>query len=336
MSDSASNGTGTPPPPPSSSSAPSSTLSIKTVKTGKIYKPKFHTALHNNETETSSLSSNSSSSSCSSSHLTVTPNSVKPNAEQLQEHIDKIISDNQVIVDAVDPRLHKLMQRQQSLVETKQTEQPLNLSSGDESSIRKRCYSDSFAQEGKDGPSNSDGSIIKDLLLKTVRSSNHEESLEAENFVCSFCKISYTSADNLEAHKKFYCNGVMSPRRADFQLDLDKRDSEYDPKVDYYTLQPLQSPGPLLGNTRLVDAYAPPAKKSRTEPMPGTLRSLEELSKFPRPNSLQMFGGEVRILDNTGETKTMRIEPRQTSSPTSEHIVSNKCATSETSSIVVR
>ncbi|XP_051161143.1 uncharacterized protein LOC127281465 isoform X2 [Leptopilina boulardi] len=347
LSDSASNGTGTPPPPPASSS---STSSIKTVKTGKIYKPKFHTALHNASNETETSSNSSSSSSCSSTNMTPNHNNnnnnnnVKPNAERLQEHIDKIISDNQVIVESVDPRLHKLMQRQQSLVEIKQTEQPLNLSSGDESTIRKRCYSDSFAQEGnKDVSPNADSSIIKDLLLKTAAirsSSNHEENnTEADNnFVCQFCKISYTSADNLEAHKKFYCKGVMSPRRADFQLDLDKRDTtaEYDSKVDYYNLQPLQSPGPLLGNTRLVDAYTPPAKKSRNEPMPGTLRSLEELSKFPRPNSLQMFGGEVRILDNTGETKTMRIEPRKTSSPTSEHIVTNKCATSETSSIVVR
>ncbi|XP_043476664.1 uncharacterized protein LOC122507810 isoform X2 [Leptopilina heterotoma] len=344
LSDSASNGTGTPPPPPTL--APSSSSStIKTVKTGKIYKPKFHTALHNasNETETSSNSS-SSSSSCSSTNMT--PNNVKPNAERLQEHIDKIISDNQVIVESVDPRLHKLMQRQQSLVEIKHhTEQPLNLSSGDESTIRKRCYSDSFAQDGGGGCGkdsqqlNNDTSIIKDLLLKAGdRQSNHDDSNDSnDNFVCQFCKISYMSADNLEAHKKFYCKGVMSPRRGDFQLDLDKRDNnEYDPKVDYYSLQPLQSPGPLLGNTRLVDAYTPPAKKSRNEPMPGTLRSLEELSKFPRPNSLQMFGGEVRILDNSGETKTMRIEPRKTSSPTSEHIPSNKCATSETSSIVVR
>ncbi|KYN04257.1 Zinc finger protein 40 [Cyphomyrmex costatus] len=50
-----------------------------------------------------------------------------------------------------------------------------------------------------------------------------------------------------------------------------------------------------------------------------------------------MFGGEVRILDNTGEvTKTMRIEPRQTNSPTNEHVVNNKCMNSETASIVVK
>ncbi|KZC05416.1 Zinc finger protein 40 [Dufourea novaeangliae] len=119
---------------------------------------------------------------------------------------------------------------------------------------------------------------------------------------------------------------------------MEKRESDFESKSsDYYnTLQPLPSPGPLLGNTRLVDAYAPPAKKQRSESVPTGLRSLEEINKYPRPNSLQMFGGEVRILDNTGETKTMRIEPRQTNSPTSEHIVNSKCVTSETASIVVR
>lgn len=355
LSDSASNGTGTPPPPPASTPTATtttmSTVAPKTVKTGKIYKPKFQarTALQcvNSDTETSSLSPSSSNSSSSSSSTTPAANSAKPNAEQLQEHIDKIITDNQAIVDAVDPRLHKLMQRQQSLVETKQPfeQQPLNLSSAEESSSnsRKRCYSDSCAQETKEGAPSSEGapSIIKDLLLKTRGSTANGSLSDAavENFVCPTCNISYTSIDNLEAHRRYYCKGVDGPRRgSDYQIELEKRDTEYDSKAaDYYgTLQPLTSPGPLLGNTRLVDAYAPPAKKPRTDSVPTNLRSLEELSKYPRPNSLQMFGGEVRILDNTGETKTMRIEPRQTNSPTNENIVSSKCVTSETASIVVR
>ncbi|XP_012278813.1 transcription factor HIVEP3 isoform X2 [Orussus abietinus] len=325
LSDSASNGTGTPPPPPAST--PTSTAVTKTVKTGKIYKPKFHTALQcvNNEAESSSLSSSSSTSSTSN----------KPNAEQLQEHIDKIITDNQAIVDAVDPRLHKLMQRQQSLVEPKPCDQPLNLSSADEPLTRKRCYSESFTLE-KDQPPTAQSSIIKDLLLKTRSQNSSESSVDADNFVCPSCKIPYSSADNLDAHRRYYCKGAPSPRRPDFQLDLEKKESDFDLKSDYYgSLQPLPSPGPLLGNTRLVDAYAPPTKKQKCESVPTTLRSLEELSKYPRPNSLQMFGGEVRILDNTGETKTMRIEPRQTTSP-SEHIVGSKCVTSETASIVVR
>lgn len=286
----------------------------------------------NNDTEACYLSSTSSTNSSSSTNTSGTP---KPNPEQVQEHIDKIITDNQAIVDAVDPRLHKLIQRQQSLVETKQSDQPLNLSSAEESS-RKRCYSESFVQESKDCTNGSEGSIIKDLLLKT-QCSGQDRTTENEGYLCPCCNIPYSSIDNLEVHRRYYCKGGVSPRR-EYQLEMEKRECEFDSKSsDYYnTLQPLPSPGPLLGNTRLVDAYAPPMKKQRSESVPTTLRSLEELSKYPRPNSLQMFGGEVRILDNTGETKTMRIEPRQTNSPTSEHMVSSKCVTSETASIVVR
>ncbi|XP_069704181.1 zinc finger protein 40 isoform X2 [Periplaneta americana] len=136
-------------------------------------------------------------------------------------------------------------------------------------------------------------------------------------------------------------------------------------KTPTLVVPPFPSPGPLLGNTPLVDSYhqlslqqqkkredtdneeileevhrrGPVLKKRRldselsrdtssttsspdirplsTTPLSGimspsttTLRSLEELSKCPmRPNSLQMFGGEVQILDGAGETKTMRIEP---------------------------
>lgn len=319
LSDSASNGTGTPPPPASSSLV--SISGGKTVKTGKIYKPKFHTALNNvvNDAEVSSVCSSNSS----------TTSSSKPNSEQVQEHIDKLINANQAIVEAVDPRLHKLMLRQQSLVEPPKymVEQPLNLSSAEESSHRKRCYSESFALEREPREPQNDGLIIKDLLMK----SKGELGINGDNFSCPACKISFTSIDNLETHRRYYCSGAPSPRRHEFQLDLEKRDTEFDLKPDYYTLQPLPSPGPLLGNTRLVD-YVPPSKQ-RSESAPTTLRSLEELSKYPRPNSLQMFGGEVRILDNTGETKTMRIEPRQTNSP--DHQV-NKGSASETSSIVVR
>ncbi|XP_053594902.1 uncharacterized protein LOC106693062 [Microplitis demolitor] len=373
LSDSASNGTGTPPPLPSSVVSSSNQLepNTKTVKTGKIYKPKFHTALESVNNETGSLSVSSvpaTATSTSSSSLLpngttpspVTTSIIKPNPEQLQEHIDKIITDNQAIVEAVDPRLHKLMQRQQP--QAKSAEQPLNLSSSTEETLslsRKRCYSESFVQDKGVKPGNqpiNQGSIIKDLLLKNRASAN-------DDFVCTTCKISYTSADNLEAHRRYYCKGSSSssslsssssaspspsPKR-EFQLDLEKRD-ELDSgskSAEYYnSVKPLPSPGPLLGNTRLVDAYAPAIKKHRLTDLsvpPTSLRSLEELSKYPRPNSLQMFGGQVRILDNTGETKTMRIEPRQTNSPTTDDSMSNhngsnstSGSSSETSSIVVR
>lgn len=154
LSDSASNGTGTPPPP---QSLP---CQAKTVKTGKIYKPKFHTALHcatNDADTSSSLSANGLA--------------AKPNAEQLQEHIDRIITDNQAIVEAVDPRLYKLMQQRQASV-TETRDQPLNLSSVDEPSPEKR------------------------------RKCDDETVDESKDVACGTCKITFASNDNLETHRR--------------------------------------------------------------------------------------------------------------------------------------
>lgn len=174
MSDSASNGTGTPPPglnaivnSHSTPIATSTTPLAKTVKTGKIYKPKFHTALQNVANHEESVNSGSFS--------------AKPNPEQVQEHIDRIITDNQAIVEAVDPRLHKLMLRQ---AESK-GDQPLNLST-EETPTRKRCHTDSSGQNGKDSD--------------VPNSSDHES--ETDNFVCPSCSIAFSSADNLGAHQR--------------------------------------------------------------------------------------------------------------------------------------
>ncbi|PSN44286.1 hypothetical protein C0J52_12964, partial [Blattella germanica] len=91
-------------------------------------------------------------------------------------------------------------------------------------------------------------------------------------------------------------------------------------------LEDIHRRGPVLKKRRLDSEVSrdtssttssPDIRPLSTTPLSGimspsttTLRSLEELSKCPmRPNSLQMFGGEVQILDGAGETKTMRIEP---------------------------
>lgn len=314
-------------------------------------------------------------------------------------------------------------------------------------------------------PQNPEGSIIKGLLLKrraaaaaasaaavtsTQSISYMSEMLAAEpsnlvnllpsedlsyhgsqqagyQFVCSLCKISYHSADNLNIHQLYYCKGEnvnkvqmnsvpssdLSPKINNYIPSEDtsmgsKRHSQlYDnsrfvknclkidikssamssPNKDHGTktsnivVPPFPSPGPLLGSTPLVDSYhqsyqihkeemesdeqaeqlcrGPIPKKRRLDcdvsprdassnasspdirslaPTPGsvtglpsvtTLRSLEELSKCPmRANSLQMFGGEVQIIDAAGEMKTMRIEPssRGDKSP---------CLTGPTSDIIL-
>ena len=300
----------------SSTSSPlSSTMAnLKTIKVEKIYKPKFQTALQyaNNNIETSFLSFTSANSSSSMTVIVVPKLNPK---YQIQKHIDKIITDNHIIIDTMDPRLHKLIQRQQSLVKTKQfIDQPLNLSSA-KGSLRKRCYNESFVQQCKVCPNESKhGSIIKNLLLKNQNSCQKSKA-ENENYYCS----SFDVPDILDIHRKY-------------QLEIKKGESNLNSKSsDYYSnLQSLSSSDSLLCNTRLIDTYISPVKKHKSEFVPTTLQSLEELYI----NSLQMFGEEVRILNNTGESKTMRIESQSINSQTDKEIVSNKCITSEIASVV--
>lgn len=303
---------------------------LRTIKTGKIYKPKFHTVLQcaNNKIEKSFLSFTSTNSS-SSMTVIVVP---KPNLEyQVEEHIDKIITNNHVLIDTMDPRLYKLIQRQQSLVETKQfIDQPLNLSFAKEF-LRKGCYSESFVQQCKVCLNKSKrGSIIKNLLLKNQNSCRKSKTKNGNYYF-----VPHSNTNILNIHRRYYWNG--SSRRK-YQLEIEKRESNLNSKSsDYYSnLMSFPSCDSLLGNTRLIDTYISPMKKHRLEFVQTALQSLEELDKCPRINSLQMFGGENRILNNTGESKMITFESQSINSRKNEEIVSNKCITSETSSVVIR
>lgn len=324
-----SNGTSTPPSPLSSTMT-----NLRIIKTGKIYKPKFHTALQyaNNNIEKSFLSFTSTNSS-SSITVIVVP---KPNPKyQVEEHIDKIITNNHVLIDTMDPRLYKLIQRQQSLVETKQfIDQPLKYLSFAKEFLRKRCYSESFVQQCKVCLNKlKRGSIIKNLLLKNQNSCRKSKAKNGNYYCSSF--VPHSNSNILNIHRRYYWNG--SSRRK-YQLEIEKKESNLNSKSsNYYSnLMSFPSCDSLLGNTRLIDTYISPVKKHRLEFVQTTLQSLEKLGKCPRINSLQMFGGEIRILNNTGESKTIKIESQSLNSRKSEEIVSNKCITSETSSIVVR
>lgn len=185
----------------------------------------------------------------------------------------------------------------------------------------------------------------------------------SNQFMCHLCKVPYRSAENLEIHQLYYCKGsevitrspLHSPSPQTAEVLQIQVPAEYSSKTnpgssrkEYSSVRrgeaPMliapshPSPGPLLGNTPLVESYhtkirndhdMPPIKKQKFEEITHsaspelrtasatTLRSLEELSKCPmRTNTLQMFGGEVKILDNPGgETKTMRIEPLNRATP---------------------
>ncbi|XP_014367008.2 uncharacterized protein LOC106717634 [Papilio machaon] len=401
-------------------------------KSKAIYKPKFRAAFYQGIDERDKIKK-----------------TISTNADFLTEHISKIISDNEAIVDVIETPLQKKYGKIKQIAESKQflneselkqDASPLNLTKNNfisDSSFRKRSHSESFSQvDDHKHPLNPEGSIIKDLLLK---SKNNTVMISGELidglgvlYVCPLCQIIFRSVDNLETHRLYYCKGNIgtnSPsmnapqkevkvgrpenvytRSNSINVRLPETQS-HSPKLSLSTkspiskskpdnlvilkqesneiIAPLPSPGPLLGNTRLVDARTPTEFHRKTENIKikskeaspkrriesrsdtfsprilenisprsadlypqskircvdinaGNLRSIEELSSHIRHNStsLQMFGGEVKIVDHSGSTTTLRIEPSKNQlSPIliQQNLSPSKFATeSEASSVVVR
>ncbi|CAB3240855.1 unnamed protein product [Arctia plantaginis] len=370
-------------------------LNDNILKSKSIYKPKFRAALYQE---------------CEEKDKAKKP--ISPNADFLTEHISKIISENEAIVDVIDTPLQKkygkIKQRAENKqlidlnVEIKSEPSPLNLTKSNyenENSFRKRSHSESFTQnDHHKHPLNPEGSIIKDLLLKTKMNvlGSVAELVDGPLFVCPLCQIIYRSADNLETHRMYYCKGSVSNNTAhkdikalrpenvflrsnSINVRLPETTSNSFSRCNNTTkmspsrikpenllimkpepndvVAPLPSPGPLLGNTRLVDTRVPSDFTRKTENLKvrpvaspkrridnrsdsysprlienisprapdlysqpkircidansAALRSLDEISQHMKHNStsLQMFGGEVKILDQSGSTTTLRIEP---------------------------
>ncbi|CAK1602177.1 unnamed protein product [Parnassius mnemosyne] len=371
-------------------------------KSKTIYKPKFRAAFYQGIDENDKIKK-----------------TISTNADFLTEHISKIISDNEAIVDVIETPLQKKYGKIKQIAESKQfiieseikrESSPLNLtknSSNADNIFRKRSHSESFSQiEDQKHPLNPEGSIIKDLLLKskanglTTISGDLIDGL-GSLYICPLCQIIFRSVDNLETHRLYYCKGNMSANSVaannlQKEIKIGRPENIYvrsnsinvrlpetqlhSPKISISAkspaskskpdnlvilkqesndvIAPLPSPGPLLGNTRLVDARTPTEFNRKTEnikikpkeqspkrrmdsrsdtysprllenisprsadlyPQPkirctetnaGNLRTIEELSPHIRHNStsLQMFGGEVKIVDHLGSTTTLRIEP---------------------------
>ncbi|XP_045778055.1 uncharacterized protein LOC123875952 isoform X3 [Maniola jurtina] len=410
-----------------------STLNDNKSKT--IYKPKFRAAFYHGMDEKDKIKK-----------------TISQNADFFTEHISKIISDNEAIIDVIETPLQKKYGKIKQIAESKQflneieiTPEltPLNLTKNcydTDNLIRKRSHSESFAQilEDQKHPLNPEGSIIKDLLLKTKANALNPVTNEIVDglgplYVCPVCQIVYRSADNLDVHRLYYCKGALSnnstvvnnaqkevksarPENIFFRSNSinvrlpentmtpgsrtnisikspplkNKPDNLVILKPDCNdVIAPLPSPGPLLGNTRLVDSRLPSEFNKKTETLKirpkesspkrrldsrsetysprlldnssprsadiysqpkmrcmeintSSLRLMEEMSPHIRHNStsLQMFGGEVKIVDHSGSTTTLRIEPSKTQlSPILIHqnLSPSKYANDlEASSVVVR
>ncbi|XP_022116631.2 uncharacterized protein LOC110994347 [Pieris rapae] len=398
-------------------------------KSKTIYKPKFRAAFYQGNEEKDKIKKN-----------------ITTNADFLTEHISKIISDNEAIVDVIETPLQKKYNKIKQIAESKQffNERdikqeltPLNLTKNtyeSENLSRKRSHSESFAGEDTKHPLNPEGSIIKDLLLKTKANGINSLPGELEDgvgplFICPLCQIMYRSADNLEIHRLYYCKGHTSNntsgnsiinrgtkcvrsenvylrsnsinvrlsesqnqssennRTSNSPSLKNKPDNLIILKPEHDVIAPLPSPGPLLGNTRLVDTRLPvelnrnkehirikgkdhsPRRRldSRSDSYSPRLmdnvsprsvdlysqtkircidnnstilRSIDELQMRHNSTSLQMFGGEVKIVDHSGSTTTLRIEPSKNQlSPImiQQNLSPSKfLSDSEASSVVVR
>ncbi|CAH0753469.1 unnamed protein product [Bemisia tabaci] len=162
--------------------------------------------------------------------------------------------------------------------------------------------------------------------------SNKFSSLHSQQFACSFCKVAYRSADDLEIHNLYYCkkNGStlrLSPNPYKETNHVESRISNGSSLGSATSLTSLSqpSPGPLLGKTPLVNSYHPETAKVNVFPsLPAkeisvpsllnkkstttTLKSLEELCKSPmRPNSMQAFNNESHTNDDS-EVQVSKVE----------------------------
>lgn len=195
------------------------------------------------------------------------------------------------------------------------------------------------------GPVSADVINSNRLLTLTPSVSDERAFSPSSQFMCHLCKHpeGFGNLDNLEIHQVYHCRASDKSLRISLQTPSPQREVIGTTSPSHRLTQGTllitpshPSPGPLLGSTPLVDSYCTKSphtseftslvlKKKRYDAVSPevprvvsatTLRSLEELSKCPMRSNLQMFGGEVKILDSPrGESTTLRIDPTNTKSP---------------------
>ncbi|GLV39695.1 schnurri [Carabus blaptoides fortunei] len=202
------------------------------------------------------------------------------------------------------------------ITDTRQSlsDEPLNLTSKN----RKRCLSDST--------DNTQKSLIKELLLKNLS--------QDPNLQCPYCKMIFQTVTELEMHKLKYCNAksntnIRYARSSSVNVAsiLTQNKNAFDniPHMQHTTF-PLKSPGPCLGKTRLIENDR--SEKYRTFSFDDNVILHHTQSDAPsfnkymlhspvgypplspqvKKNTVKLFGGEVKITQTSGETRSFKIE----------------------------
>ncbi|KAL3287754.1 hypothetical protein HHI36_002218 [Cryptolaemus montrouzieri] len=276
----------------------------------KLYKPRFHTSkVFYEQVSKENIEEDENQ---ATNHA---------NSDILSHHINELINRNNSKVNSNDTYLlrkksedcfnseyanvpQRMLTRENETL-MKLADEPLNLTNKG----RKRCISE--AGESK--------SLIKELLLKNLSS----------DMQCPHCKMIFQTVTELELHKLRSCKGFVKPgakytRSSSVNVAsiLTQNKNAFDNIPQLQAVFPLKSPGPFLGKTRLVDSdknksfsfddglpnisMYPKAKEMITSKYllsPLTL-SCDTEKKTP----VKLFGGEVKITENTGDSKSFTME----------------------------
>ncbi|KAJ8931787.1 hypothetical protein NQ314_015265 [Rhamnusium bicolor] len=280
----------------------------------KPYKPRFHTAKpffenvakeniederQNNKHATSDLLSHHINEIINKNNSIVNSSESTFIKKRFNDMIVDNVNNNEYIqkYNRTDPIYSSYAIEQQ-----RTTEEPLNLTNKN----RKRCMSEvaePIVQK----------SLIKELLLKSLYSSDMQ---------CPYCKMIFQTVTELDIHKYRNCKGKPSGARytrsssVNVASILTQNKNAFDnlPQLQN-TIFPLNSPGPFLGKTRLVDTDKSKSFSFDSGNLP--LMSPTELpqnyllSPLPfdkeKKTPVKLFGGEVKI-HSSGETKSFKID----------------------------
>ncbi|KAJ8957641.1 hypothetical protein NQ318_017532 [Aromia moschata] len=270
----------------------------------KPYKPRFHTGKQFFET-------------VAKENIEEERQSRHPASDLLSHHINEIINKNNSIVNSGEPNVAKkrfadsivdsvnnneYMQKYGRSDALYPTDEPLNLTNKN----RKRCMSEIAEPVVQK-------SLIKELLLKNLYSNDMQ---------CPYCKMIFQTVTELDVHKYRNCKGKPSGVRysrsssVNVASILTQNKNAFDniPQLQN-TIFPLNSPGPFLGKTRLVETDKTKSFSfdsgnlplmSPGEPPQNYLLSPLPFDKEKRP-PVKLFGGEVKI-HSSGETKSFKID----------------------------
>lgn len=187
-------------------------------------------------------------------------------SKKFKEHIRNMIKNKNVVqVSNADPPNH--LTRQQSLQPKLQSSISRSLTIPP----RKRCFSE-----------NIDKSVSYFSQDVTCSSSKNEETYQRFEWKPQSDVTINLRAKNQNRHTTEFNSKSL--------MDIDEN--------LYKIIQPVVSPGPVLGNTQLVDSEFSQFKFKRTRyESSSNTESLNKVSKLSRAKTLQMFGGEVQVLD---------------------------------------